>query len=55
MLMMEKQKYPEPLRETITDEGVRADPVTGEKLAPLQHEGSPRDSAAKPNPEDQNP
>jgi hypothetical protein len=42
-------------RETITDEGVHTDPVTGEKLAPLQHEGLPRNPSANPNPEGQNP
>jgi hypothetical protein len=40
-----------PMCETITDEGVHADPVTGENLDPLQHDGSPRDPATKPNSE----
>jgi hypothetical protein len=30
-----------PVREAVNTEGEQIDPVTGEALAPLQHEGSP--------------
>jgi hypothetical protein len=40
-----------PAHQTITNEGMHADPVTGENLAPLQHEGLPQDPAAEPNSE----
>jgi hypothetical protein len=40
-----------PAREAIIGEGVHMDPVTSENLAPLQHEGSPRDPTANPNSE----
>jgi hypothetical protein len=40
-----------PARETVDVEGGHVDPVTGEALAPLRHEGSPRNQATKPNTE----
>jgi hypothetical protein len=40
-----------PARETADAEGGLVDPVTGEALAPLRHEGSPRDSTADPTTE----
>jgi hypothetical protein len=35
-----------PARETADTEGDLVDPVTGKALAPLRHEGSPRDPPA---------
>jgi hypothetical protein len=40
-----------PARETADTEGGRVDPVTGEALAHLRHEGSPRDPTADPTAE----
>jgi hypothetical protein len=37
-----------PTHEVSNAEGGLVDPVTGEALAPLRHEGLPRDSAADP-------
>jgi hypothetical protein len=37
-----------PVREASNAEGGLVDPVTGEALAPLRHEGLPRDSATDP-------
>jgi hypothetical protein len=37
-----------PVRETADVEGGLMDPVTGETLAPLHHEGLPRDPTAVP-------
>jgi hypothetical protein len=40
-----------PARETADTEGGLVDPVTGEALAPLQHEGLRRDPTADPTAE----
>jgi hypothetical protein len=40
-----------PARDTTDVESGHMDPVTGEALAPLLHEGSPRDSTANPTTE----
>jgi hypothetical protein len=40
-----------PARETVDDESRRADRITGEALAPLRHEGSPRNQTGGPNTE----
>jgi hypothetical protein len=40
-----------PTRETVDDEGQHADPVTGETLAPLRHEGSPHNQTDGSNTE----
>jgi hypothetical protein len=37
-----------PVREASTRDGGLVDPVTGEALVPLRHEGLPRDAAADP-------
>jgi hypothetical protein len=37
-----------PVREASNAEGGLVDPMTGEALAPLHHEGLPRDSAPDP-------
>jgi hypothetical protein len=37
-----------PARETTDNESSLVDPVTGEALAPLRHEGSPRDPTVDP-------
>jgi hypothetical protein len=40
-----------PVRETADVEGGLVDPMTGETLAPLRHEGLPRDPPADPTAE----
>jgi hypothetical protein len=40
-----------PARETVDDDGQHADPVTGEALAFLQHEGSPQNQIGCSNTE----
>jgi hypothetical protein len=37
-----------PVREVSNADGGLVDPITGEALAPLHHEGLPRDSAPDP-------
>jgi hypothetical protein len=40
-----------PVRDAISTEREHVDPVTGETLAPLQHEGSPSNSVTDPTTE----
>jgi hypothetical protein len=40
-----------PARETVDDKSRHVDPATGETLAPLWHEGSPRNQTGGPNTE----